>query len=86
MYDADLAIGAAGSSVWERCCLGLPQVLMVTADNQREIFKNLIALNICYQVKDLTHVLKKDFIAFGENLGFINGGNGVSRVMQLVAQ
>ena len=42
MYDADLAIGAAGSSVWERCCLGLPQVLMVTADNQQLIYENLI--------------------------------------------
>lgn len=34
ILDADLAIGAAGSSVWERACLGLPQVLMQTADNQ----------------------------------------------------
>jgi UDP-2,4-diacetamido-2,4,6-trideoxy-beta-L-altropyranose hydrolase len=42
IYEADLAIGAAGSSVWERCCLGLPQVLMVTADNQKLIYKKLI--------------------------------------------
>ena len=32
---ADLAIGAGGSSVWERCCLGLPTVTLVLADNQR---------------------------------------------------
>ena len=32
---ADLAIGAGGSSVWERCCLGLPSVILVLADNQR---------------------------------------------------
>lgn len=31
---ADLAIGAAGSSSWERCCLGLPTLLVVLADNQ----------------------------------------------------
>lgn len=37
IYEADLAIGAAGSSVWERCCLGLPQVLLQTADNQADI-------------------------------------------------
>jgi UDP-2,4-diacetamido-2,4,6-trideoxy-beta-L-altropyranose hydrolase len=30
----DLAIGAAGSSAWERCCLGLPSVQLVLADNQ----------------------------------------------------
>jgi UDP-2,4-diacetamido-2,4,6-trideoxy-beta-L-altropyranose hydrolase len=35
MHEADLAIGAAGVSAWERCCLGLPTLLMVLADNQR---------------------------------------------------
>jgi UDP-2,4-diacetamido-2,4,6-trideoxy-beta-L-altropyranose hydrolase len=34
--DSDLAIGAAGTSAWERCCLGLPTLTMVLADNQRE--------------------------------------------------
>ena len=34
---ADLAIGAAGSSAWERCCLGLPTLMLVLADNQRDI-------------------------------------------------
>jgi len=33
--EADLAIGAGGSSTWERCCLGLPTVTVVLADNQR---------------------------------------------------
>lgn len=31
---ADLAIGAAGSSSWERCVLGVPTVLLVLAENQ----------------------------------------------------
>jgi UDP-2,4-diacetamido-2,4,6-trideoxy-beta-L-altropyranose hydrolase len=35
MAQCDLAIGAAGSTNWERCCLGLPCLLMVLADNQR---------------------------------------------------
>ncbi|ROQ47056.1 UDP-2,4-diacetamido-2,4,6-trideoxy-beta-L-altropyranose hydrolase [Marinobacter sp. 3-2] len=35
MSKADLAIGAAGGSAWERCCLGLPSLLVVMADNQR---------------------------------------------------
>jgi UDP-2,4-diacetamido-2,4,6-trideoxy-beta-L-altropyranose hydrolase len=33
---ADIAIGAGGSSVWERCCLGLPGLTVVVADNQQE--------------------------------------------------
>jgi UDP-2,4-diacetamido-2,4,6-trideoxy-beta-L-altropyranose hydrolase len=32
---ADLAIGAAGVSGWERCALGLPSVALAVADNQR---------------------------------------------------
>ncbi len=32
---ADLAIGACGSSTWERCFLGLPTVAVVLAENQR---------------------------------------------------
>ena len=35
MAAADLAIGAGGSSTWERCCLGLATVTLVLADNQR---------------------------------------------------
>lgn len=32
---ADLAVGAPGSSAWERCVLGLPSLMVVLADNQR---------------------------------------------------
>lgn len=34
MVRADLAIGAGGGTSWERCCLGLPTLLMVLAENQ----------------------------------------------------
>ncbi len=33
---ADIAVGAGGSSAWERCCLGLPSLTVIVADNQRE--------------------------------------------------
>lgn len=36
MAGADLMIGAAGTTTWERCCLGLPSLLVSLADNQRE--------------------------------------------------
>jgi UDP-2,4-diacetamido-2,4,6-trideoxy-beta-L-altropyranose hydrolase len=35
MSQADVAVGAGGSSVWERATLGLPTVTVVLADNQR---------------------------------------------------
>lgn len=41
MAESDLAIGAAGSTTWERCCLGLPTLMMVLADNQRIIAEAL---------------------------------------------
>ncbi|MGB8401410.1 UDP-2,4-diacetamido-2,4,6-trideoxy-beta-L-altropyranose hydrolase [Bradyrhizobium sp.] len=34
MADADLAIGTPGTSCWERCCLGLPSIMLVVAQNQ----------------------------------------------------
>ncbi|MDD1976827.1 UDP-2,4-diacetamido-2,4,6-trideoxy-beta-L-altropyranose hydrolase [Pseudomonas tussilaginis] len=34
MASADLVIGAAGSTSWERCCLGVPTIMVVLADNQ----------------------------------------------------
>lgn len=41
MADSDLAIGAAGTTSWERCCLGLPTILIVLADNQYKIAQSL---------------------------------------------
>lgn len=37
MANADVAIGAAGGTAWERCCLGLPSMMTVLADNQSDI-------------------------------------------------
>lgn len=34
MADSDLAIGAAGATSWERCCLGLPSLTAILAPNQ----------------------------------------------------
>ncbi|MFB2594517.1 UDP-2,4-diacetamido-2,4,6-trideoxy-beta-L-altropyranose hydrolase [Paracoccus sp. p4-l81] len=34
MARSDLAVGAAGGTSWERCCLGLPTIQIVLADNQ----------------------------------------------------
>lgn len=41
MADADLAIGACGGSSWERCCLGLPSIVGITASNQEYVAKAL---------------------------------------------
>ena len=34
LTEADIGVGAAGSSSWERCCLGLPAIALPVVDNQ----------------------------------------------------
>ncbi len=41
MAESDLCIGAAGSTSWERCCLGLPALQLVLAANQAKINETL---------------------------------------------
>lgn len=41
MSSHDIAIGAAGSTAWERCALGMPAVMVVVADNQKVIAQEL---------------------------------------------
>lgn len=48
----DLVIGAAGSSAWERCCLGVPSVLLILAENQRENARQLIEANAVWPIDE----------------------------------
>ncbi|MBF0282575.1 MAG: UDP-2,4-diacetamido-2,4,6-trideoxy-beta-L-altropyranose hydrolase, partial [Zetaproteobacteria bacterium] len=41
MADADLALGVCGGAAWERCALGLPTLVCITADNQRDDAESL---------------------------------------------
>jgi UDP-2,4-diacetamido-2,4,6-trideoxy-beta-L-altropyranose hydrolase len=41
MVKADLAIGAGGATSWERCCLGLPTLIITLAENQKPIAAEL---------------------------------------------
>ncbi|HIA03005.1 MAG TPA: UDP-2,4-diacetamido-2,4,6-trideoxy-beta-L-altropyranose hydrolase, partial [Myxococcales bacterium] len=35
LAQSDVAVGAGGTSTWERCALGLPSILVTLAENQR---------------------------------------------------
>lgn len=59
MLAADLAVGAAGTTTWERCCLGLPSVVLVMADNQREIAANLVAAGAVLKAEDVADVARE---------------------------
>lgn len=62
MADSDLAIGAAGATSWERCCLGLPTILLVLAENQRKIADGLRRAGAAHLI-DLSKPTKKPLIA-----------------------
>ncbi|MEI7156286.1 UDP-2,4-diacetamido-2,4,6-trideoxy-beta-L-altropyranose hydrolase [Pectobacterium parmentieri] len=53
MTHADLAIGAAGSTSWERCCLGLPTIQIIIAKNQESVAAVLSELNVAFLVSSL---------------------------------
>lgn len=46
MANADLAIGAGGATTWERCCTGLPSLVISIADNQRPACEALASTGV----------------------------------------
>lgn len=59
MLNADFAIGAAGTTSWERCALGLPSFVVIQAKNQVEIARALSNTGAIesYQVDQLTFMV-----------------------------
>jgi spore coat polysaccharide biosynthesis predicted glycosyltransferase SpsG/ribosomal protein S18 acetylase RimI-like enzyme len=43
MARQDLVISAAGTSVWELCCIGVPMAIVWAVDNQREGYDRVVA-------------------------------------------
>jgi UDP-2,4-diacetamido-2,4,6-trideoxy-beta-L-altropyranose hydrolase len=50
MQPADIAVGAGGSSTWERCALGLPTLAAIVADNQRGVTDRLAQAGVLLAV------------------------------------
>ena len=65
MARADLAIGSGGMTAWERCCLGLPSITIMAAENQRgnvaalEREKVGISLHAKHLARDFPSALQK---------------------------
>jgi len=53
MANSDIAIGAAGATTWERCCLGLPTIQFVIAKNQLFSAETLAQHNIVKLAKEI---------------------------------
>jgi UDP-2,4-diacetamido-2,4,6-trideoxy-beta-L-altropyranose hydrolase len=49
----DLQIGAGGGSTWERCCIGVPTLALILAENQRMVLNPLEQLAILQIVRQV---------------------------------
>jgi UDP-2,4-diacetamido-2,4,6-trideoxy-beta-L-altropyranose hydrolase len=56
MADADLAIGAGGTTTWERLYLGLPCAVVIVADNQRSMTEEAAKHQLCWCLGDSSEV------------------------------
>ena len=91
---ADIAIGAAGGSSWERCCLGLPSIVLTLADNQRNIAAALANAQAAIVIPQgnaklesaLVNLLQNPsvWLAISENAATICNGNGIHRITKLL--
>ncbi len=93
--DADLAVGGAGSTSWERCALGLPSLLVVQSENQTVIADSLekagaaISSGTNPKAEDLARLLAlldrpSDYRRLSNNASVLCDGRGTGRVAAAV--
>lgn len=58
---ADLAFGAAGSSIWERLCLGLPTIVVSVAGNQDMLLKGVLDKDLLIYMGNIESVREEHF-------------------------
>ncbi|PQA84832.1 UDP-2,4-diacetamido-2,4,6-trideoxy-beta-L-altropyranose hydrolase [Limnohabitans sp. TS-CS-82] len=83
MANSDLAIGAAGATAWERCCLGLPSLMLVLADNQRGMAQALAKTGAAQVIEpaDLPRMDWSALLNMGPKAAALVDGEGVGRVV-----
>ena len=90
MANADIAIGASGSTTWERCCLGLPSIQVVLAENQNIISESVrnVGASLSIKLDDLNNgicdqfkVIVNEYKKIAINSSKITNGMGVFQVL-----
>lgn len=96
MSEFDLAIGAAGGTAWERCCLGMASVIVVLADNQRGGAFALQECGAAYLIED-RHAIDvmlpqaisvlsdpEHMMVMQDAAARITDGNGVNKILDVM--
>ncbi|MDG2032847.1 MAG: UDP-2,4-diacetamido-2,4,6-trideoxy-beta-L-altropyranose hydrolase, partial [Rhodospirillales bacterium] len=98
MMNADMAIAAAGLTAWERCCLGLPSIAVITAGNQKKVATELSNHGAAAVIRGHLSDIRGALLSLAKSLiedpekrinmsaraGSICDGLGVRRVLQAV--
>jgi len=66
MASAELAIGAGGSMSWERCCLGLPSIVVSLAENQERLSQDADKAGVLCYIGSAKNVNMEKFSAYCE--------------------
>lgn len=95
MLQHDIAIGAPGTTSWERCCLGLPSILIPVAENQEDNCKALVHANavikvdrkeISSQLLSAYKILINKYTEYHHNNMQICDGLGTYRVVEAIVK
>ena len=91
MLQHDLAIGASGSTSWERCALGLPSITFILAENQRKIAielqnhgASIMVENIPHLYQSLLNLKIEHLLEMSINALKLVDGNGVMRLLEIL--
>ncbi|WP_372932136.1 UDP-2,4-diacetamido-2,4,6-trideoxy-beta-L-altropyranose hydrolase, partial [Shewanella putrefaciens] len=93
MSEHDIAIGAPGTTSWERACLGLPNIVIPIAENQQAICQALLAhqasvliqpSNIEHELQSALHHLLDNYSIFANANLKLCDGEGLYRVINVI--
>lgn len=95
MLTQDVAIGAPGTTSWERACLGLPSIIVPIADNQQTMSEQLVKVGaaVCVELAAIAqHLLPayQQVLEHWDDLRAVNltlcDGLGATRALHYIEQ
>lgn len=95
MVTSDIVIGAMGATTWERCCLGLPTLGVILANNQLELSMKLEQVNAVHRViqgnklsendvQEFCLMSSREYKSLSKCSAAISDGRGLDRVLAVL--